>query len=394
MEIFKIIKISDKNWKFYNAIDGFFRITKFYAKEEFSKFLLVEVYGAKRRKYAINEIEVYDIGGTAETFSNFDDLFERLAFLKFPAFYVDGEFTFNPASYDLSEFANAETDKFIKESEVLSNDISKYANATTPLAGTELALIDDGTGFKKVAVSEFGGDELDPFLVDLTKYSWYHWKPYSTGWFGNFLPNVVGTADNISTIFTGNDLVRATRRRYKSATTTAGSSVEFYDSIRQTQIGDGFIFTLKFGNEDASTVANARFFGGLYSSLSAIGNVNPSTLQNVLGIGADSGDTHLQLIHNDATGTATKIDLGVNFPANNLAEDVYLLQILNVRNSSDVFVRVTRVNTDTVYETTLTTDLPVSTSGGYVTPHLWRNNGTTALEVKLSCIDMNLYKLL
>lgn len=242
--------------------------------------------------------------------------------------------------------------------------------------------------------SQLIGGTNDSFLVDLTKYSWYHWKPYSTGWFGSFLPNVVGTADNISNVFTGNDLVRATRRRYKSATTTAGSSVEFYDSIRQTQIGDGFIFTLKFGNEDASTVANARFFAGLYSSLSAIGNVNPSTLQNVLGIGADSGDTHLQLIHNDATGTATKIDLGVNFPANNLAEDVYLLQILNVRNSSDVFVRVTRVNTDTVYETTLTTDLPVSTSGGYVTPHLWRNNGTTALEVKLSCIDMNLYKLL
>lgn len=36
----------------------------------------------------------------------------------------------------------------------LSNDISTYTPATTPLAGTELALIDDGTGFKKVAVSD------------------------------------------------------------------------------------------------------------------------------------------------------------------------------------------------------------------------------------------------
>lgn len=44
------------------------------------------------------------------------------------------------------------------EGDFLSNDISTYTPATTPLAGTELALIDDGTGFKKVAVSEFVGD--------------------------------------------------------------------------------------------------------------------------------------------------------------------------------------------------------------------------------------------
>lgn len=40
----------------------------------------------------------------------------------------------------------------------LSSDITDYTDATTPLVGTELALIDDGTGFKKVAVSEFVGD--------------------------------------------------------------------------------------------------------------------------------------------------------------------------------------------------------------------------------------------
>ena len=40
----------------------------------------------------------------------------------------------------------------------LSNDISTYTPATTPLTGTEKALIHDGIDFKEVAVSEFVGD--------------------------------------------------------------------------------------------------------------------------------------------------------------------------------------------------------------------------------------------
>lgn len=44
----------------------------------------------------------------------------------------------------------------------LSNDISTYTPATTPLSGTEKALIHDGIDFKEVAVSEFGGGDFIP----------------------------------------------------------------------------------------------------------------------------------------------------------------------------------------------------------------------------------------
>ena len=136
MALLKIIKLSTKTWKHNSDVDGDFILTKFYAKQEDNDFLLVESYGAKRRKYKINEIEVYDIGGSAETFADFDALFLRLEVLKYPAFYVDGEV--------LTDF--------------LSNDISTYTPATTPLSGTEKALIHDGIDFKEVAVSEFVGD--------------------------------------------------------------------------------------------------------------------------------------------------------------------------------------------------------------------------------------------
>ena len=48
----------------------------------------------------------------------------------------------------------------------LSSDITDYTDATTPLLGTELALIDDGTGFKKVAVSEFDNQNYLNLITD------------------------------------------------------------------------------------------------------------------------------------------------------------------------------------------------------------------------------------
>lgn len=87
----QIRKLSTKTWKHIDTNDGAFILTKFYAKLEFNEFLIVESYGSKRRKYLISDIEVYDIGGSAETFANFEDLFLRLEALKYTGFYKDGD---------------------------------------------------------------------------------------------------------------------------------------------------------------------------------------------------------------------------------------------------------------------------------------------------------------
>ena len=49
--------------------------------------------------------------------------------------------------------------------QVLTNDTTDYTDATTPLAGTEIALVEQGGTFKKVAVSEFGGGGDDTFSL-------------------------------------------------------------------------------------------------------------------------------------------------------------------------------------------------------------------------------------
>lgn len=87
----QIRKLSTKSWKHVDSIDGAFILTKFYAKTENDKFLIIEVYGSKRREYLVTDIEVYDIGGTAETFANLEDLILRLEELKYTGFYQDGD---------------------------------------------------------------------------------------------------------------------------------------------------------------------------------------------------------------------------------------------------------------------------------------------------------------
>ena len=159
MALLKIIKLSTKTWKHNSNIDGDFILSKFYAKQENTDFLLVESYGAKRRKYKINEIEVYNIGGSAETFTNFEDLFLRLEELNYPAFYVDGEFIFNPSNYDLEDFTNESLNPFVREDELnfLSNNLSTYPTATTPISDTDQLFVIQGGVVKKVDKSEIGG---------------------------------------------------------------------------------------------------------------------------------------------------------------------------------------------------------------------------------------------
>ena len=170
MDLLKIIKLSTKTWKHNSNIDGDFILTKFYAKQENTDFLLVESYGAKRRKYKINEIEVYNIGGTAETFTNFEDLFLRLEELNYPAFYVDGEFIFNPSNYDLEDFTNESLNLFVREDELnfLSNNPTTYPTATTPIADTDQLFVIQGGVVKKVDKSEIGGGG---FIISNTQNS-------------------------------------------------------------------------------------------------------------------------------------------------------------------------------------------------------------------------------
>lgn len=131
--------------------------------------------------------------------------------------------------------------------------------------------------------------------------------------------------------------------------------------------------------------ATCRMFIGLYSAASDIGNVNPSTLLNMVGIGFDSGQTTLRLLRNDGSGAATAVDFGAGFPTTG-SQVLYELILSPEPNGSDIRYRIERLNSGDLAEGVLTTDLPVATQ--FLTPHFWLNNGTTAAAVELAVISL------
>jgi len=85
MSILQIKKLQSGAFEHVDSIDGSFFLGRFNFKQEFDIAFLVEAYGAKRRTYGrtagVIDIEVYDYLGTAETFTSWTDLENRLVVL-------------------------------------------------------------------------------------------------------------------------------------------------------------------------------------------------------------------------------------------------------------------------------------------------------------------------
>ena len=165
---------------------------------------------------------------------------------------------------------------------------------------------------------------------------------------------------------------------------TAGASAGTRHGLLQFWRGNaaglgGFFYVARFGI--AQFQINLRAFVGLYGTATAIGNVNPSTLLNMVGLAVDAGQTTWRIMRNDGSDTATAIDLGANFPANTSGADLYELALWCTPNSGTINYRVERLNTAFVAEGVLSTDLPVNTV--LLAPQIWVNNGATAAAVAL-----------
>ena len=134
----------------------------------------------------------------------------------------------------------------------------------------------------------------------------------------------------------------------------------------------GFRFVCDFNISDTSYSAGCQQFYGLAGQTTdfnywSVSNILVSTLTNIVGVGNEVGDTNLQIFYNDATGTASKIDLGVEFPANRtvgaISTTVYSIILYNEPMSTSVTYRVINKETGAVASGTLTTDLPATSQG-------------------------------
>ena len=167
---------------------------------------------------------------------------------------------------------------------------------------------------------------------------------------------------------------------------TTGSGINYVTRGSAAGIG-GFSFSMRGGIVVSASTMN--WFMGLTGSTNAKGNAaagaEVSTITNMVVIGCDSTDTNLQLMYNNGSGTATKIDLGTNFPAKTSATDIYDLQVDCAPNGSNMYYTVTRMNTGNISSGTLTgAKLPVNTV--FMNPQMFADTmtGTTIVTPALN----------
>lgn len=120
----------------------------------------------------------------------------------------------------------------------------------------------------------------------------------------------------------------------------------------------GWKFKARFGV--GNWLVNGRIVVGAQAGWA--GNTDPSAAANIFVVGNDSADTNLQIIHNDGSGTAAKIDLGANFPANTASVDFYDVELTMAPGGASCDYKVTRVNTGHVATGTVVTELPATTT--------------------------------
>jgi hypothetical protein len=165
---------------------------------------------------------------------------------------------------------------------------------------------------------------------------------------------------------------RFTRVRYYASIVSTGRVTSIRSVDLQWFLSGGFRFQSTYRVADTTFSSNCQTFHGLIGSIAEIpiggaGLIQASTLTNCIFVGNEGADTNLQVFHNDATGTCTKIDLGVNFPANRTAGSemttMYSIEIYNQVGTTDVKYRVINLESGAKAQGIITTNLPAITQG-------------------------------
>lgn len=181
---------------------------------------------------------------------------------------------------------------------------------------------------------------------------------------------------------------------YLVTVAAVGAVAGFRGAAQQWQIGDstdpnigGFYFICRWAPATGTTVATQRMFCGMRSLIAAPTDVNPSTYVNLMGMGCDNGDTNLQFMTNDATGTATRTDLGASFPRPTAdSVKVYEVSMFIKPNGTTLYWQVSELSAGVTASGSSSSDLPVNTLG--LAPLCYHSVGGTS-----SVVGVTLYSL-
>ena len=126
-----------------------------------------------------------------------------------------------------------------------------------------------------------------------------------------------------------------------------------------------------------------RFFMGMIEQKASLPDQNPSGMTNFVGIGYDSADSQLHIMHNDGSGSATKVALGASFPKPTSDNSVwYRLRLTAPAGTTrTIDWEVTELQTGAVASGTITTDLPATDK--FVSPAAFNGVGGVSAPISL-----------
>lgn len=138
-----------------------------------------------------------------------------------------------------------------------------------------------------------------------------------------------------------------------------------------------------------ATISSHRYFMGLIGSTSSPTDQNPSSLLNIIGIGYDSADSNLQLMHNDGTGTATKVNLGASFPKPSLVDQcVYRIKLVAVPGQTSISWSVTDLASGAQAVGSASTDIPSVTQGLTYLAYMSAGGTSTGIRLDFNGLDV------
>ena len=187
----------------------------------------------------------------------------------------------------------------------------------------------------------------------------------------------ISTSLSAGTLATTNYVTKA--KRVYSASAAAANSPCYCTSGTDGFYGQtGGKFKVRWGMERGVTDTRVLVGLGGASGLTA----DPSARTNVIGMGKDAADTNMQIMHNDASGTCTKIDLGSNFPATDgVAYDVEFDCAAGMGSAT---YKITRLDSAFVATGTISTNLPAASTTGAIGVNGGTGPATPALALRLA----------
>jgi hypothetical protein len=227
------------------------------------------------------------------------------------------------------------------------------------------------------AKSSLEGHEAQPFIAN--KFVSYA-QAVGTGQTTTSLISFTSSSGGASTsgrgITPSNKFNQRKRLGHNSSAAT-NSSAYFSNGLKSLYRSSGaglggFFVCISWGISDATFQDSSRVLVGLTAALpSASGE--PSAHTNQIVVAADALDTMLYLMHNDFTGTSTKILLGNDFRKMDSNTNWFRTYFYNPQGSGTVYYLVRNEISGVEVSGSITTDLPSTSS--LLGTIAWRNTG-------------------